>query len=269
MKKNLARSLILLIIGVLPAFSFVGCSQHAYACKVIESESIDVASEKDNTQNYVLQIGQSKYNTIYLSSKKSKLTNDTFDIYGIAEESSTLTWKRIKVNAKTGEIIGFSNISPLPAIKNINKLSDVELKQAAELTLAELVNFEQYNHFEMTRPDSSTSNYYMVWQVKRELMCNIKVEISINSEGSITSFSKTEACPSTATKSFISSHQRDELLEEKIREHLGVDTLDGIEYTIQSEILSYCNNLPAILYSVNIVEDGFSQLIVLAIYQTQ
>ena len=61
--------------------------------------------------------------------------------------------------------------------------------------------------------------------------------------------------------------ERDRLIEERIKAHPGIDSVEDTVYEIQSEVLTYYNNAPAIIYDVKIVEDGFAQVICLVIYR--
>lgn len=265
MKKNILRSIVLATICLGLILSCTGCALTVYACEVIENGSLEVSTENIVADSQIIKVGPTTYNVKYDSSVKSILTDEVFDIYGVIDESSELIKSRIKVNSQTGEVYSFSNITPYQDIINIGELSDDELKAIVEQMMGDWVDFSVYNTFTVSRPHSSNSMYYLVWQVKQELMCNIKLEIYITFDGAIKSFHKTEACPSSLTKSFVTLNERDGLLETKICEYLGVESLDGIVYEIQSETLSYYNNKSAILYSVKIIDDGFEQLIALVI----
>ena len=266
MIKRLVQAINLVIMSLLIVFSSGSCALKVYACEVIENESIEFVSEKDNSNNHIIQIGQSTYDAQYYSSQKSTLTNEIFDIYEIVEESSDLIKSYIRIDSESGRIIGFSNINPYPNIDNIDEMSDAELKETVELMMWNLADFTQYNEFKVKRPQSSNSHYYLVWQVKREALCNINVQIHITAEGAIKDFSIIDACPPNLTKSFISNAERDKLIQKRIKKHLAVYSLEGITYEIYSEILSYYHNTQAIIYQVTIVENGFEQLICFVIY---
>lgn len=264
MKRNVVGFIILSVIMIL---SLVGCARGAYICDVVENESADFVAGKSRSEDYVIRIGEATFDTQYISSKKSNLTNEIYDVYGIVEGDPCVIRRRISVDAKTGEVVGFSNISPYPQIDNIDKLSDAELKEIVESLMGELADFAQYNEFKADRPHSSDSVYYLLWQVKREALCNIKVEVYITASGSITSFYKADACPDELTKPFVNDTERDRLIEERIKAHPGIDSVEDTVYEIQSEVLTYYNNAPAIIYDVKIVEDGFAQVICLVIYR--
>lgn len=267
MKNKFLQSLFVLALCLGMILSCTSCAITAYACDIMEDELVDIVSEKDTSKVHTIQIGHSTYDTQYISSKQSSLTNEIFNIYGIKEESSELVRSRIRINSQSGAVVGFSNINPYPQIEKIDDIADEKIKEIVEAMMSDLVDFSQYNEFELKRPHSSNSTYYLVWQVKQELLCNNKVEIYISSDGFIKNFDKTDACPTDLTKSFVTTNTRDNLLEDKICEYLGVETIDGIQYEIQSETLSYYNGSNAIIYVVKVADDdGFSQLIPLVIY---
>ena len=266
MLKRYLSSIGLILISLMILLSCIGCALTVHACDVIENDLVDIDSQNQNDNSCILRIGQSTYDTQYLSSKKSSLTDEIYNVYGIVEESSNLIRSRIRTNAKTGAIVGFSNVTPYSNIDNIEKLTDEKLKEVVELMMGDLVDFSKFNEFEIKRPHSSNSVYYLLWQVKRDLLCNIKVEVYITANGLITNFDKTDACPDDLAKSFVNNAERDKLFEQKIIAHLAIDSIKDIKYEIQSEVLSYYKNTPAIIYNVNIIENGFEQLITFVVY---
>ena len=145
-----------------------------------------------------------------------------------------------------------------------------EEKETVEAMMGDLVDFTQYNVFKLKRPHSSNSYYRLVWQVRRELLCNIFVEVRITSGGLIMSFDKADDCPDDLTRSFVNASRRDELIRDKIKSHLGVDSIEEVEYDIVSEVLGYYNNVPAVIYTLGVVDaDGFAHVILFAIHRTQ
>lgn len=266
MKNKILRSVFVLALCFGTLLSCISCAGKAYACNIINDASLEVSAENDNADKQTIKIGDFTYNVIYDSSVRSNLTNDLFDIYGVVDGSSELVISKIRVDAKTGEIYSFSNMTPYQKIDNIDEMTDEALKAAVEQLAAELVDFDKYNTFEVVRPQSNGAMYYLVWQVQQELKCNNKVEIYITLDGEIKHFYRTEACPVSLTTSFITQESRNALLEDEICEYLNVRSLDGIEYEIQSETLSYYDGKDAIIYSVKIIEDGFGELISLVIY---
>lgn len=258
-----------LIVSLMLSFSLIlacaGCAVNAYACEIIENDMVEVEASTVSAESFVATIGQSTYTLQYDSSVKSELNNEVFDIYDVSDNPSEPTNGWIKINAQTGEIAGFSNISPYPQIDGMGEMSDDEIKAAVELMAGDLADFSQYNTFTVSRPNSSSSMYYLVWQVQRNLACNIKTEMYFTSDGIIKSFSKTDACPENMTISLLSNEQRDSLLEKKICEYLGVDSISDLDYDVESETLTYYRNEPAVIYQVSIIEDGFTQLILLVI----
>ena len=251
-------------------FSFASCALSAYACEIVESESVDIFTERMHTDNRTVHIGVTDFNVRYLSSSKSNLKNGISDIYGIVDGDSVSEIGHIRTDSATDAVIGFMNVNPYPAIDKIDLLSDTELKETVEAMMGDLVDFTQYNVFKLKRPHSSNSYYRLVWQVRREWLCNIFVEVRITSGGLIMSFDKADDCPDDLTRSFVNASRRDELIRDKIKSHLGVDSIEEVEYDIVSEVLGYYNNVPAVMYTLGVVDaDGFAHVILFAIHRTQ
>lgn len=263
-------SICLIVLCLLLTFSFAGCALSAYACEIVESESVDIFTERMHTDNRTVHIGVTDFNVRYLSSSKSNLKNGISDIYGIVDGDSVSEISHIRTDSATDAVIGFMNVNPYPAIDKIDLLSDTELKETVEAMMGDLVDFTQYNVFKLKRPHSSNSYYRLVWQVRRELLCNIFVEVRITSGGLIMSFDKADDCPDDLTRSFVNTSRRDELIRDKIKSHLGVDSIEEVEYDIVSEVLGYYNNVPAVMYTLDVVDaDGFAHVILFAIHRTQ
>lgn len=271
MKKDTLYSVGMLLLGLILVFSCAGCSSFAFNCEFVddgnhffERDPNDPAATRDT-----ITINETEYKVRYTSTMKSEETNELLDYYEVVDD----TFTSIAVRATTGEVFYFNNITPYPEITDasglsMNELSDEDIKRLVEQTLGETVDFSSYNTFRLTRPNSSASEYYLVWQVKKDILCNNSVSIYITSEGLIKSFNKTDACPENLTTSFISTAERDRLLEEEIKKNMDRDSLDGVTYEIESEILSLYNNSPAVFYTVSIIdEDGFAYLICLAIHK--
>lgn len=249
--------------AVLVALLLPGRAVKAYACEVIGSDMVEIGASGVHAEDRVLTIGRSAYTLRYASSVRSELTNEVFDLYDVADGSSASG--RVEINSRTGEMTGFANISPYPRIDGMGEMSDLEIKAAAERMAGDLVDFSRYDTFTVSRPSFPGGLYYLVWQVQRELACNIKVEMYFTSDGAIESYRKTDACPEELTGPIVSDEQRDRLLEKKICEYLDVRSLGGLEYKIESETLTYYRSRPAVIYQVDIIEDGFVQLILLVI----
>ena len=265
MKKNLLRLITLIFMSISLIFSLCSCTLNTYACEVIESKSEEFVS-KTTTKERTFKIGHSTYNAEYLTSTISEFTNEVIDTYEMSNESELIV-PEIKINSKTSEIISFTNINPYSAIENIEKMSDNEIKETVEGMMSDLVDFSQYNHFELKRLQNNPSRtYHLKWQVKREIMCNINVNVYITAEGLIKIFYKTDACPTNISKSIVNDAERDELIEKKLKEELGKEAFARSEYEIFSETLTYYNNEPAVIYSVEIIGNGFSQVKVLVIH---
>ena len=195
MKKCLLGSIGLVIISMLILISYNGCASNDYTCKVADDRNLEFISEEDNGKIVFIELGDTTYEAQYHSSRQSSLTNEIIDVYGVVDKSSNLIISRIRMNSDTGQVVGFTNISPYPIIEDIDGMSDTELREIVESMVSDLAGFSQYNEFRVSRPQSANSSYYLLWQVKRDLPCNIKVEIYITADGLIKSFSMTDACP--------------------------------------------------------------------------
>lgn len=266
MKNKVLRCVLATVLCLGTLLSCISCGGKAYACNVLDDTAFEVSAENDKADKQTITIGQSTYNVKYDSSVRTNLTNELFDIYGVSDGSSELVISKIRVDAETGEIYGFSNLTPYGKLDNIDEMKDEDIKAAVEQLAGELVDFDKYNTFEVIRPESNGAMYCLTWQLKQELKCNNKVEIYITVDGEIKHFYRTEATPEGLTRSFITNEERDALLEEEICKYLNVSTLDGFAYEIQSETLSYYEGKNAVIYSVKITEDGFGKLISLVIY---
>ena len=267
MKNSFTQLAGLLILCLSIIFSSVSCTTNVYACEVITTETEECAYQNLQKSDRVILIGQSTYRVQYDSSIESWRGYDIIDVYKLSSESSDSEIQKIYVEPTKDEIVRFANINPYSKIENIDSLTDPELKTTVELMMADLVDFSRYNDFKATRPNKSdASSYHLVWRVKRELQCNIYVGVFINKDGLIKSFSKVDNCPDNLTKSFVSTSQRDKLIEKAIIKYMDIDSIDEIEYEINSETLSYYNNKPAILYMICIYKDGFPQVMTFVIY---
>lgn len=257
----------IILLCALLVCNCTGCGTRVYAAQVVDDLSFETAvnNRKPDSSEKMITIGQSMYNAKMTASVKSELTNETYDVYETVNSSDELLRGKIKRDSKTGEIKSFYGINPYPKINDIEKLSDDELKSTVEQLIGESVDFTEYNVFSVLRPNSSSFTYDLVWQVERDLLCNIKLEIVITEDGVIEGFFKTDACPDDLSQPFVTTRERNGLLESSICDYLGIDSIDKIEYEIESETLSYYQGKSSIIYVVRTVEDGFVQLIVLAI----
>ena len=133
--------------------------------------------------------------------------------------------------------------------------------------LGNLADFSTYNVFELKPPsaDSVVKHYRLTWDVKREIMCDIGVTVYITADGLIDYFDKRNNCPDNLTKPFLSTAERNKLLEKRIKTTLCYDSMEGVQYDIISEKLGYCNGAPQIVYVLEIRRDGFINLILCVI----
>lgn len=260
-------SIGILLLSTILVLACTGCANtNVYAAEIVGNSSfekdVDISTAViDRT----ISIGDSAYDVKWSKSVQSELTDELYDIYEVVDSPDEFMPGKIKLNAKTGEVVRFSHINPFPDIENIDNLSDGELKSAVEQLIGDMVDFSQYNVFEVSRPTSSASEYNLWWQVKRDLLCNIALEIVISKDGAIETFSKTDACPGNLSRSFVSESERNKLLEDEICGYLGIKSLENVELEIISETLTYFHNESSVMYAVKIVRDGFTQVIMIRI----
>ena len=218
-----------------------------------------------------LTIGDTCYSVRFTESKISEFTDKPMDYYQVAEgdnaESGTAS---IIVDPETGEIKSFYKIRPYPCIPDIRELSDEQIRGAVEGQLKDTVDFSAYNTFSLKRR-SQTGNpedtmYTLHWQLKKDLLCNVDLTVTVDKDGFVTVFSKTDACPDSLDSSFLPSAERKQKLEAAICEKMKIASVSQIDsYEIESETLSLYHGKPAIICSVNVIEDGFSTLIVVTV----
>ena len=124
--------------------------------------------------------------------------------------------------------------------------------------LGNLADFSTYNVFELTPPsaDSATKHYRLTWDVKREIVCDIGVTVYITADGLIDYFDKRNNCPDNLTKPFLSTAERNKLLEKRIKTALCLDSMEGVHYDIRSERLGYLNGAPGITYVIKVTHHG-------------
>ena len=267
MRNNLWNSIGIILLSAILVLTCTGCSgTKVYAAEIISNGSFEKDVENNAvTVDRTITINNSEYDVKWSKSVRSEFTDELYDIYEVIDSLDEFMPGKIKIDPKTEEIVLFSDINPYPNIENIDDLSDDELKSVVEQLIGDAVDFSQYNVFKVNRPAAFNSEYSLWWQVKRELMCNIGLNIVISKDGAINFFSKTDACPSNLSRSFISEGERDKLLEDEICRYLCVKSLEDIEYEIISETLTYFHNESSIMYTVEIVRGGFSQVVILRV----
>ncbi len=251
--------------GILLAVVFV-----LSACAGKKPEGTD-STETQAPKITSLTIGDTCYSVRFTESKISEFTDKPMDYYQVAEgdnaESGTAS---IIVDPETGEIKSFYKIRPYPCIPDIRELSDEQIRGAVEGQLKDTVDFSAYNTFSLKRR-SQTGNpedtmYTLHWQLKKDLLCNVDLTVTVDKDGFVTVFSKTDACPDSIDSSFLSSAERKQRLEAAICEKMKIASVSQIDsYEIESETLSLYHGKPAIICSVNVIEDGFSTLIVVTV----
>ncbi len=262
MKKWLIGCLIFTLI-----LSIIGCNHtnSAYSCEIMEPNLHEQEQTITSAPPQDFKIGQSTF-TVQLSSKAESVdTHERYDVYAVVDASDTPVNKTIRVHTETGKMVGFYGIRPYDKIENIENLSDEELKTIVEQTMGDAVDFSAYNTFRVMRPVSPSGQYCLCWQVKEEIFRDIRVDIHITSDGHIQSFSQTNNCPDDLTVPFLPIEERTRLIEDTLCEHLEIKSIKGIRYKILYETLSYYQGKDAILYQIEVVKDGFSQIVSLVI----
>ena len=255
-------------------FSFAGCAMPTYVCEIIDDADpfeindgdvakYNVVNKNAPVGNSVIRIGSSDFTVRYRASRINCNGLGMTDAYDVITDASESDKCYIKTDSETGTVTLFSGLNPYPAIDNISALSDTEIKETVEAMLGDLADFSTYNVFELTRPseDSVIKHYKMEWWVRREIMCDIGVTVYITADGLIDYFDKRNNCPDNLTKSFLSTAERNKLLEERIKTALCYDSMEGVQYDIISEKLGYCNGAPQIVYVLRIRRDGFVNLL--------
>lgn len=263
------------MLCALALFTCTGCKgSGTYAAKVVTNE----AFADDNVEGAVdtgittITIGDSVYNVKWSKSVRYESSNDLYDAYEVIGKSDKSDYPgKIRLDPKTGEVIFFLNVEPFPAIENMDTLSDDELKAAVEQQLGDLADFSQYNVFEVKRPiyNNGYTDISLSWQVKRDILCNISIAVTISENGVINTFSKIDSCPDGTAESYIPKDERIKLLEAEICSHLGVKSIDGVNYEILSEMLIYYHSKNCISYSVKITDElGFPELVLFRVCES-
>lgn len=270
MKLQYMKLSFVMLLAFVMIFTCTNCAVEPYACEVLDGSVENTETVNNHAPEQKISIGSHSYNVQYASSSAVFANGTVKDKYEVKGTSDQQHPSVIKIDSKTKEVTHFSGIAPYPAIENIDQLSDDEIKSVVEQLTAELADYSIYNEFTIYRPSSTggSKKYRLHWQVKREILCNIGVEIYITSSGVIERFSKTDNCPDDRNGSLLPDDERDRLLEEKICEHLDVKSMGDYTYEIVLEELTYYKNQPAVVYGVLIIDSqGFCHMISLVIYE--
>lgn len=259
-------------------FSFAGCAMPTYVCEIIDDADpfeindgdvaeYNVVNKNAPVGNSVIRIGSSDFTVRYRASHINCNGLGMTDAYDVITDASESNKCYIETDSEAGTVTYFSGLHPYPAIDNISALSDTEIKETVEAMLGNLADFSTYNVFELKPPsaDSVVKHYRLTWDVKREIMCDIGVTVYITADGLIDYFDKRNNCPDNLTKPFLSTAERNKLLEKRIKTALCYDSMEGVQYDIISEKLGYCNGAPQIVYVLEIRRDGFINLILCVI----
>jgi predicted translin family RNA/ssDNA-binding protein len=143
-------------------------------------------------------------------------------------------------------------------------MSESEIKNAVEKVLSPDIEFQKYNVFSLDR--LFDNSYMLSWQVKRDMLCNIRLDVWIDSDGVIYHLIKTDACPDSLKSSFIDDKIRDNLIWAKIRQQYKSFPNGYFNFSIESATLSEYKKNDAIIYSIKVTDsEGFVELIVMVI----
>lgn len=177
-----------------------GCIAKTYSCTIYENTNyvriIDASSAKLNE----VQINQNNYKILYDETGLNEFTNQRIDRYSV---DGAGTYGSITLEANSQKLISFNNITPFPAIEDFELMSDEQLRQAVESLMKDLVDFSIYNTFKVCRYEGDIRFATLYWQVKRELLCDIRVVIDINRDGIINGFTRIDNCPDDLSKPFL------------------------------------------------------------------
>lgn len=244
---------------------------NAYACEMVNNDECQISSDAKVVSDKLMKIGNNQYSICMKDTIQSefgkKTSYDRFEVESTGLDANGCKGS-ITVDPTTNEIMSFHNITPFPDIPDIRRMSDDEIKKAAEEILGEILPVSKYNDFYLTRPASEVSPYHLVWRVKKQMYCDTMCEVYIDKNGAIWSFARHENCPDDLEEFPISKEERDSLLRGQIAQYLKENKVshEGFSYSIKSELLSLYKGKPAVIYTVSIVDaDGFAHCILLAI----
>jgi len=210
---------------------------------------------RNGEKEELITINNKQYPVRYEDSVISDFKGETIDNYKV-NESNEIIYPRsayIKIDSKDGSLLSFDGITPYPAIANIKKLTEDEIKNAAEALLYKEIDFTVYNDFSLTY-NKSAEQFDLKWQAKYDYVCNISLNLWIDSGGKICSLYLLDGCRKDFTKPFLDDSKRDELLNAKLNEKLSKYE-DISEIKVSSETLSAYKGQDAINYVVEVISD--------------
>lgn len=254
------------IITCFLAFSLLISCVGLSSCDDADTERYEEFINDSADKMSSIKVGDTAYDVEYQSSRRSELDDEIYDTYTVSGADSE-RGGTLRINAKTKEVTGYYNITPYESIENIGELSEDEIREAAEELLCCIADFSDYNTFNLEAVSSEVGGYSAVWQLKREMLCNVSLDIHITPDGKIDRLSKTDACSEVLNEAFADADKRVAMLEKEICKYLGIWSIGGIDYEIDSETLSYHKGKEAVIYGVTIRDDdGFAESIVLTVY---
>ena len=236
-----------------------GCIAKTYSCTIYENTNYDRIIDASSAKLNEVRINQINYKILYDETRLNEFTNQRIDRYSV---DGAGTYGSITLEANSQKLISFNNITPFPAIEDFELMSDEQLRQAVESLMKDLVDFSIYNTFKVCRYEGDIRFATLYWQVKRELLCDIRVVIDINRDGIINGFTRIDNCPDDLSKSFLDDSEKNNLIDQAVMKHLKIDNLENYTTTVEEVLCAY-QGKPSLLCSVDILDpEGFAMRII-------
>ena len=258
-RSNLRRVMALLVVVVIMSLLCQGCATTAYACSVLDTADT-VASAKQNDYIALVKIGDQEYSATYKHTVSSCYTGTRFDEYEVTTSDGTGC---VRYNADTKELVSFRGIAPFERLTEIESMTEAQIKSSVEMLLKDMVDFSVYNQFTLKKINATSASRYayrLIWQVKREVLCNISVDVSITADGKIEAYCKSDYCPEDLTAPFVTDQERDKLIWDCLQKRF--DNFKPYEFRIESQTLTYYEGEEAIIYLLTVLDkEGFATAI--------
>ena len=251
MVTNMKNRILICFLLLLIATVAVGCSINTFAAEIYETEPFhsDLVSMVDIPKS--LTIPGKVCSVEYESYRVSELTGEKLVTLKVLDtEDGTITI------GENREIMSISRVGRLDQIAGLVKNDEKQLKSIVEQGMGELLDFSIYNDFSISKWEWD-GTIHLIWQVRKELLCNNKAELVIDDEGNILFFAKTNACPEELKSRFISESERDDVLLEALK--IKYPDLHFSKISVESEMLSLYKSRRSLICDVRAVdEDGFA-----------
>ena len=232
--------LSLLLAGALLLSSLAGCAVSGYAYEIAESDGMTDSGLSEKAGEITsIKINGRDFDVSYDSSKESVFNGERLDVYNVGQNG------KIIVN-ENGQIRLISGFSPFPGIGDVASLSEDEIKTRIENAIGQSADFSRFNKFSTSVSEDGSAT--LVWGLERGILRNVRIEVTVGSDGEITYFSSTDACPEDLQTLSIGNDERDEYLMKCLTEKYG--SVSFAKINIVSEVLTLYKSKPAILYVV-------------------